>query len=312
MESPPMKLLKYGSATVLILLISLNLASWWQAKDLVSNPIAGRATPTSTPADMGLEYRDIQVTSSDGLILNGWYIPPRNGALIIMQHGYKSSRQDFLEEAVMFSRAGYGALISSTRAHDLNPGEKIYFGLEEVKDLDAWVSYALQRDEVDPEKLGMLGDSLGASMVIQYAAEHDTVKAVVAHSAFSSMRDTIETSIRHFTGLPPFPFSPLIRFWAEMDLGIRIDDINAVQWISAISPRPVFLIHSLDDDVISQTSGELLFAAAGEPKQLWLENDVGHADFDKVYPEEFERRVLAFFNRAFFPDGDSVALPTTQ
>ena len=139
-------------------------------------------------------------------------------------------------------------------------------------------------------------------MVIQYAQDHETISAVVAHSAFSSMQDTIETSVTHYTGLPPFPFAPLIKFWAELDLGISIDTIDAKKWIPNISPRPVLLIHSLDDEVISGVSGELLFNAAHEPKQLWLESGVGHADFDVAMPEQYEKRVVGFFNQYFFDD----------
>ena len=278
----------------------LNVVAFLQAGRLVNNAMPDRSVMDKSPADFGLSYEDVQVTTSDNLVLNGWYMPAQNSGLIIMQHGYKWNRIGHLEEAQMFVNAGYGVLITSVRAHDINPGEKIAFGVEEMKDLDAWTQYALALPGIDPEKIGMLGDSLGASMVIQYAADHETIKAVVAHSAFSSMQDTIETSVTHYTGLPPFPFAPLIKFWAELDLGISIDEIDAKKWIPNISPRPILLIHSLDDEVISAGSGELLFNAAREPKQLWLESGVGHADFDIAMPEEYEKRVVGFFNQYFF------------
>lgn len=285
-----------------ILFAVLNVVAFLQAGTLVNNVLQDRAVMDKSPADFGLPYEDVQVTTSDNLVLNGWYMPAQNSALIIMQHGYKWNRIGHLEEAQMLVNAGYGVLISSVRAHDINPGEKITFGVEEMKDLDAWTNYALGLPGIDPEKIGMLGDSLGASMVIQYAADHDSIKAVVAHSAFSSMQDTIETSVTHYTGLPPFPFAPLIKFWAELDLGISIDEIDAKKWIPNISPRPILLIHSLDDEVISAGSGELLFNAAREPKQLWLESGVGHADFDTAMPEEYEKKVVGFFNQYFFDD----------
>lgn len=287
-------------ATCLVVL--LNIVALLQARTLVNNPLADRKPLDQNPSDFDLIYEDVQVTTSDNLMLNGWYIPSQNSALIIMQHGYKWNRVGHLEEAVMFANAGYGVLITSVRAHDVNPGEKITFGVEEMKDLEAWTNFARSIADIDQEKIGMLGDSLGGSMVIQFAAKNDIISAVVAHSAFSSLQDTIETSIRHYTGLPPFPFAPLIKFWAELDLGISINEIDAKKWIPEISPRPILLIHSLDDEVISGESGQLLFDAALEPKQLWLENGINHADFDTTLPDEFENRVVGFFNQHFFAD----------
>ena len=278
----------------------INIIAFIQAKNLVNNPLENRNTPNKNPADFGLTYEEIQVTTSDNMVLNGWYMASQNSALIIMQHGYKWNRAGHLEEAAMFVNAGYGVLISSVRAHDVNPGEKITFGAEEMKDLEAWTQFVGTLLDIDQNKIGMLGDSLGGSMVIQYAARNKNINAVVAHSAFSSLQDTIETSIRHYTGLPPFPFAPMIKFWAELDLGISIDAIDAKKWIPEISPRPVLLIHSLDDEVISGESGQLLFDAALEPKQLWLEEGIDHADFDIALPDEFESRVVGFFNQHFF------------
>jgi fermentation-respiration switch protein FrsA (DUF1100 family) len=63
------------------------------------------------------------------------------------------------------------------------------------------------------------------------------------------------------------------------------------------------IIHSLDDDVISTSSGERLFEAAGEPRELWLEHGIGHADFDSALPEEFERRIVKFFDAALLEAG---------
>jgi fermentation-respiration switch protein FrsA (DUF1100 family) len=49
--------------------------------------------------------------------------------------------------------------------------------------------------------------------------------------------------------------------------------------------------------VVSVDSGELLYNAAGEPKELWFEPDLGHGDFDTELPEEFEDRVVGFFDQ---------------
>jgi uncharacterized protein len=296
-----MKIFKITLTFLLVLFVAVALLAKMQASDMVNHPIGERSLPRELPSDAGVDFEVVQVTSSDGYNLEGWYVPSHNGSLIIMQHGYKYHRGSFKDEIPMFANAGYGILATTIRAHENNPGEQITFGVEEMKDLDAWVQFALELPDIDTDKIGMLGDSLGGSMVIQYASSHDTIKAVVAHSAFSSLEDSIAASVTYFTGLPAFPFAPLIKFWAELELGIDVATIDATKWIGNISPRPVFIINSLDDVVISPKSGELLFAAAQEPKQLWQEFGVEHVKFDETYPEQYEQQVIGFFNQHFFP-----------
>jgi len=283
----------------LVLLLGVGLV-WFsrvQSLNLITQPMAGRSLPVDTPAKYALPYKDVTVTTRDGLKLVGWYIPPKNGALVILQHGYKNNRSEMLNEADMLYRHGYGLLISSVRAHDYSEGERITFGIEEMKDLDAWYQFVLTCSEVDPEKIGILGNSYGGMLAIDYAAQNKKIKAVATNSAFSSLNDTVETSIRFFTGLPPFPFAPLILFWGEQEAGFKASEIDATVWIKAISPRPVFLMQGGADTIISTNSGQKLFDAAGEPKELWYDADVPHAQFDTLRAQEFEKRVVAFFDK---------------
>ena len=268
-----------------------------EAYNLLHSPMATRTLPTETPADYNLPYDDVTVINSDGMKLAGWYIPSENGAVIIMQHGYKSMRGELLNEAEMMHRHGYGALITSIRAHDYSEGELITLGFYEVQDMEAWYQYLLTRDDIDPEKIGILGNSYGGMLSIQYASQNPNIKAVVANSAFSSMSDTVSTSVKHFTGLPEFPFVPLIVFWAQVDTGIKIEEIDATKWIPLIGPRPVFLMQGGADTVISPDSGQRLYDAAKEPRELWYDPALGHVEFDKEYPEEYEARVSAFYDK---------------
>ena len=268
-----------------------------EAYNLLHAPMADRELPDELPSDYNLQYEDVTVTNPDGMKLVGWFIPSENGAVIIMQHGYKSTRSEMLNEAEMMHRHGYGILLTTVRAHDESEGELITLGYYEMADLEAWYQYLISRDDIDPEKIGILGNSYGGMLSIQYAAQNQNIKAVVADCAFSSMKDTVSTSVRHFTGLPDFPFVPLIVFWAENMTGISIDDIDATKWIPNISPRPVFLMQGGKDTVISPTSGQILYDAAGEPKELWFDPELGHVDFDSERAEEFEARVSAFFDQ---------------
>jgi len=268
-----------------------------EAIRLTTNLPAGRKVPKQTPADYHLTYLDAGVTTTDGLKLVGWYIPGTNGATVIFVHGYKGSRGSMLGSAEMFHAHGYGALVVALRGHDRSDGDRIMFGHTELRDLDAWFGFAVRQPDIDRRKIALLGVSMGGAIAIQYTAKNPGVAALVADSAFSSMDDTIATSVRHFTGLPPFPFASLIGFWIRENTGLTRDEADAKRVIAQISPRPILLMQGGADTVISPQSGRLLYDAAKEPKELWFDPALDHAKFFDQRRDEYERRVIGFMDK---------------
>jgi fermentation-respiration switch protein FrsA (DUF1100 family) len=278
-------------------LVGITAISQYEAHDLITNPRATRRMPADTPADRQLRYEDVTVTTADGLRLVAWYIPGTNGATVMLLHGYKDQRGLMLDVATVLARHGYGVFIGAMRAHDRSDGEKITFGHLEVLDVGAWERHLRARLDLDPDRIGIFGYSMGGSVAIQYAAQSRHIKAVVADSAFSSINDTVNTSVKFFTGLPPFPFAPMIVFWSEREGGYRASAVDASACIARISPRPVLLMQGGKDVIISPDSGQKLLAAAGEPKELWFDPAIGHIEFFSKHPEEFERRLVAFYDK---------------
>lgn len=268
-----------------------------EAHRLLTNPRVGRYVSEQTPADRGLQFEDLTATSADGTVLRGWFIPADSPRLILVQHGYKDRLQSMLNLAELLHRRGYQVMLMCVRAHDRSDGEMVSLGQREMPDMEAWAKIAESKFGVDRAKVGMFGVSMGGSLAIQYTATHDDVKVLVADSAFSSLEDTIDTSVKFFTGLPAFPFGPMIRFWAEREGGFTPTDVDAKKWIGAVSPRPVLIMQGGADQVVSVSSGQKLFDAAREPKEFWFEASVGHGKFLKMMPAEFERRVVGFFDR---------------
>ena len=264
---------------------------------MVTNPRETRKVATSTPADRGMLFVPAEVTTSDGLRLAGWFIPSSRRAAVMLVPGYKDSRSGVLGVAEVLNQAGFGVLVATLRAHDGNDGELITFGLHENRDLGAWYEYLRARHDVNPGRIGLFGVSMGGTIGIGFASDQPGIRAIVADGAFSSVADTAATSVRHFTGLPAFPFANGIVFWMERRIGGRASDLDATKWIGRLAPRAVLLMQGGADVVVSPDSGRRLFDAAGEPKELWFDPNLGHTEFLRRRPQEFDLRVIGFLER---------------
>jgi alpha-beta hydrolase superfamily lysophospholipase len=259
-----------------------------------------------TPADYGLAYESVAFSSTDDLSLAGWFIFPQgevgNGAAIILCHGYGATRAALLPVAIALTRHGYSVLPFDFRGHGESGGDLVTLAYDEVKDVQGAVAYLLTRPEVAPGHIGVLGQSMGAATAIRAAAQTPEIGAVVAESAYASLADLVVNDFSTLTGLPRFPFLPLMTALGEWQTGLDMDLVRPVDDIAQISPRPVFLIHGLGDTVVRPESGVRLYEAAGEPKWLWQPEGIGHATAVYKAPTEFEARVIAFFDRALLSE----------
>jgi len=261
-----------------------------------------RAPITSTPAERGLSFEPVTFTNADGLRLAGWHIPSHNGATIILCHCLGCNRVTMLPQAVLLAEHGYGSLLFDFRAHGESAGETVSYGYAETDDVLAAVDYLLARPDVDPQRIGILGGSLGAATVLRAAARCTHLKAVVVESAFTSLEDEVASSFTAFSGLPAFPFAPLTVAFAQWQTGLRISEVRPIDDVPSIAPRSIFIIHGTDDDTIPAEQGLRLYEAAGEPKELWMVGGMGHQSAVNLLPDEYEKRIISFFDRALSID----------
>lgn len=253
--------------------------------------------PELAPATVGQHYQlnahPLSLVTRDGLNLSAHYTPSRNGAAIILSHGYKMSSSEMIPIAALFAQNGYGVLLQDQRAHGMSAGEQISFGRDEWYDLDAAVNFLEQ--QLGITSIGLFGNSMGGALSLCYAARDLRVKAVIAQSPYASIGHSIKKGVKQFTGLPPFPFAPLVHFMAQRKLKINSSKIAPLNAIAKIHPRPVLLMMGGQDHYVEPQGIFTLHEAAGDSAELWYENDLDHVEFYEKHPAEFERQTLAFY-----------------
>lgn len=233
----------------------------------------------------GIAFQEIELQTKDNVTLSAWYTPPTNGAVILVAHGYGDKRSESLYE--LFASHGYGVVAWDFRAHGKSAGEFCSLGYYETLDAKAALDFALAQPGV--EHVGAWGGSMGAVTMIRATARYPEIEALVADSPFVTLEEEMNLRV-------PFPvIRPLIRFFAERESGVTLDQVRPVDDIALISPRPVFLIQGLNDGMVPLDSAQRLYDAAGEPRQLWLENDVGHLGMYAYDEPMYTERVIEFF-----------------
>ncbi|NDJ77958.1 MAG: alpha/beta fold hydrolase [Chloroflexi bacterium] len=262
-----------------------------------------RTAIEQTPPDVGLDdYQTVTFTTRDDLELHGWYIPPQNGAVIILLHGFGGNRQDLLPEAAVLANAGYGVLLFDLRAHGESDGSLVTFGQRERWDLAAAVDFVLMQPGVDAERLGAVGFSMGGATLALFAADDDRLRAVVIEAAFPVLEDVIRSEADVFGPLTEWP-----AVWTVRRAGIDFDLVRPVDALCAISPRPLLLLYGEADEVVSPAERNAMLAAACDPVERWVVPGAGHQNYTEVIPEVYTARLLSFFDQAlgFTDDGSS-------
>lgn len=254
------------------------------------------------PSDYGMPYERISFVTEDGVTIAGWLIgpdhPEKNAPAVVICHGLGANRSDFTDLAVQLARRGYWTLTFDFRAHGESGGSRSSLGYHEQKDVTAARAFLMSRQGIDRDRIGIFGFSLGGSTAILAAASGGKFAAVAADSAFTSLRDQAREAITGFYHLPAFPFVNLAVLGYELYFQTGTGNIDPESVIARIAPVPVLIIAGEGDEMISAENGRRLFAAAQEPKELWILPVSGHGGTVAAAGNEYGRRVGDFFDRA--------------
>lgn len=251
---------------------------------------------TFTPWELDVPYEDIILTTADGLHLRGWWLPrPETQSVVIGCHGHIGAKPDLLGIGTATWRAGHNVLLFDFRGRGASDPWPNTLANQEVDDLLTAVTYV--RERLANARIGVIGYSMGAAVALMGAAREPAIQAIVADSSFTSARDVTADRMRQVLRVPVDPLVKLIEALVERRDGYRLSNIRPIDAIGNLAPRPVLLIHGAQDSVIPVKHAQQLFAAARQPKELWICEGVEHCGAYFLDRSAYVSRVTGFFDQ---------------
>ncbi len=211
------------------------------------------------PAAYGVpDMAPVTLITADGIELLAWWRPAARADAPVMAFfhgnagniGYRGPKvRPYLDD-------GWGVLLTAWRGYSGNTGDPSENGL--YADGRSALDFLAARG-VDPEKLVIYGESLGAGVSVQMALERP-VAAMILEAPFTSIADMAQHR---------FPFVP-----ARALVRDRFASLSKIGQLRI----PVMVIHGEDDAIVPLKFGQRLFEAVNPPKTPLFVPGGGHND----------------------------------
>ncbi len=236
----------------------------------------------------------VQIPLGAGASVHGWLARgAHGGGVILLLHSIRSNRLEMLSRARFLNGQGYGVLLIDLQAHGETPGKRITFGVRESEDVEAAVAFL--RKTFPYERIAAIGVSLGAAAIV--LAKHSLkLDAVVLESLHPTIEEAIENRLRLHLGEYGPALLPLVLTQLSFYLDVPIDQLDPITRIGDLN-APLLLIAGSNDEHTKVPETERLFAAARQPKDIWIVPGAGHFNMHSYAGREYEDHISDFLDR---------------
>ena len=235
-------------------------------------------------------FRSVAFDSSDGLSLAGWYHPSENRAAVVIANSAGGDRNGSIRHAELLASHGYGVLLYDARGTGESEGSPNGWGWDWAYDVEGALAFLRSQPDIDPDRLGGLGLSTGADVLIEVAATNRDLRVVVADGATGrSFADRLPGLLNASIAWPMFAAGQV---FSGSTPGEPLRDL-----VAQVAPTPLLLIAA------GSIPGEIrvnraYVEAAGDPVELWALPDVAHTNAIDQVASEYERRVVEYLDTA--------------
>ena len=238
------------------------------------------------PPDLGLASEDVQIAANDGSRLHGWYLPAArtdedSRSAVLVMHGWASAGADMLPAALAIVGAGMPTLVIDARGHGRNDRADFMSMPRFAEDVDAAVAWLRARPDVDPDRIALVGHSVGGGACLLAASRDPRIAAVVSIASMAHPREMISRSFQRYR--IPRPLIRMVLRTIERTIGYAFDDFAPLHSIERID-SPVLVVHGRDDRTVNSTDAMRLADAGGPNATLELVSGAGHRSLDGFEP----------------------------
>ncbi|HKK13212.1 MAG TPA: alpha/beta fold hydrolase [Gammaproteobacteria bacterium] len=282
-------------AVALICLAACRVAAPWLIRRAFRAP---RQAETETPEAHGLPYRPVSIATANGRRLFAWYVPASTAEplpCVVLLHGWGGNAQAMLPFAPHLVDQGYSVLLMDARNHGRSDEDDFSSMVKFAEDLAHALEWLRRQPSVDPDRLSVLGHSVGAAAALLVASTDPRLCAVVSIATFAHparlMRRIMKT--HH---VPYLPVGWWVLRYIERQIGARFDDIAPVRTIRHVS-CPVLLVHGAMDDQVPVSDAQAVYAQrASDAVQLRVLSDATHSSVEKI--QQYAPELMSFLNAA--------------
>jgi len=226
-----------------------------------------------TPGDYGLKYEEVWFSAADGVRLHGWWVPKEGAPVLLWFHGNGGNISHRLENIkLLHDLVGVTVFIFDYREYGKSQGRITREGT--YLDAAAAYRYVTETRKIPARDIVLFGRSLGTALATDLAVQVPC-RSLILESAYTSSQDMARLYL-------PFLFD-----WRP---SVPYDNLGKIGQISV----PLLVIHGEDDEIIPVDMGRRVFAAAPDPKELYLIPQAHHNDTYLVGGKAYFERLRAF------------------
>ncbi|MEW5979122.1 MAG: alpha/beta fold hydrolase [Acidobacteriota bacterium] len=243
-------------------------------------------------------FQSIPFSGVDQTPLEGWFIPSVRGApVVFLCHGYRSNRAELLTLASTFQENGYNLFLFDFRGHGVSGPRTCTLGVKEAGDLLSAIDLVLARDDVDHDRAGIWGVTLGAYAALSASVESDKIKTLVVDSPFESPARFVEMQSALVLGVDNLVLNKLALFGFNLiNLFAARSGEAFLNSLDALQQRTKLFITNEQDHVLEMQTLNI-FNHAPQPKELIR---LRHSKTSILYDIErknYENIVVEFFKK---------------
>lgn len=252
-----------------------------------SKLIAVETRPVALP---GLGAEDVVLRPAPDQRVAGSFLAGRGRGAVLLLHGIHGDRRDMAARARFLQAQGYAVLLIDLPGQGASTAPFVTFGLREADGVRA--ALVELRRRAPGQRIGVIAVSLGAASLV-LCRDCPPVDAVVLEAMYPTIEEAVANRLRMRIGPVGGPLSALLLWQLPLRLSIRPDALHPIKYVAQVK-APVLIASGSADLHTTLAETERLFAAAAQPKALWVVEGAAHVNLHAYAQEEYERRIGAF------------------